>query len=136
MRQRYNLAVENRDVEGVRSILDEGVSLAEAVSPWGWPLVHVAALRGHLETAKLLVGTRQHNDRRTLKPRLRFALQSGNREVVRYFLDQGRGRHTGDTAASISGTWRAGPLPGGGDGVDAPDGDGQLASRCCRHEAA
>jgi ankyrin repeat protein len=82
-------AVEKGDAVQVRRLLDAGASAADAVSPWGWPLLHVAALRGHLETAQLLWERDERKEPRRLKRALHFALQSGKPEVVRYFVDQG-----------------------------------------------
>jgi ankyrin repeat protein len=56
---------------------------------WGWRLLHVAAQKGQLEVAKLLWERDPERDPRTLRRALYLGVQSGHKETIRYFLDEG-----------------------------------------------
>ena len=77
------------DVAAVKRAQAAGVPVADLADPWGWPLLHVAALHGKSALVRLLWEADRGKDRRRLRRGLGFALQSDDRQTIQYFLEQG-----------------------------------------------
>lgn len=91
-------AVNAGDTATARALLDGGISLKETTDVWGWPLLHVAALRGRTDMIRLLWERDEAKDTPSLRRALYFAKQSGKADAIEYLLGLGAASSAAEAA--------------------------------------
>jgi ankyrin repeat protein len=82
-------AVKNGNVSIVKKLLEEDGSYVDAKDSWGWKVIHVACVNGHLEIARMLWEKDAVKEKKELRRALYLAMESGNKPLIQYFLDSG-----------------------------------------------